>query len=135
MTTKLSIEQPRAEAWDWKHPVAAESRKVQRPGTAISVNARGFYDLRVLILIACTLAFSCGWAASNLFSPPGGGAHTSSSNSGPTVFSLSDLQTQLKEKGYYKGDVDGKYGPQTKAAWERWYADSMAVEYYREASK
>jgi peptidoglycan hydrolase-like protein with peptidoglycan-binding domain len=37
--------------------------------------------------------------------------------------SIRHAQQVLKDKGYYKGDVDGKYGPETRAALEKYQQD------------
>jgi hypothetical protein len=43
-------------------------------------------------------------------------------------FSVAMFQQQLKDAGYYKGDIDGKLGPHTQASWDRWYCDSKAAK-------
>jgi peptidoglycan hydrolase-like protein with peptidoglycan-binding domain len=37
--------------------------------------------------------------------------------------SIRHAQQVLKDKGYYKGDVDGKYGPETRSALEKYQQD------------
>jgi peptidoglycan hydrolase-like protein with peptidoglycan-binding domain len=48
--------------------------------------------------------------------------HHDSSQRGPGM-SIRHAQQVLKDKGYYKADVDGKYGPETRAALEKYQQD------------
>jgi len=41
-------------------------------------------------------------------------------------FSVTMFQQHLKDAGYYRGNVDGKLGPHTQAAWDQWYCDAQA---------
>lgn len=45
-------------------------------------------------------------------------------------FSKKDLELQkfLKEKGYYSGELDGLFGPKSRAAQKKWLEDSGKVE-------
>ena len=42
--------------------------------------------------------------------------------------SVEQIQTTLKTKGYYRGQIDGDYGRGTKEAHYRYEADQKAVE-------
>ncbi|MGI9072384.1 MAG: peptidoglycan-binding domain-containing protein [Bryobacteraceae bacterium] len=48
--------------------------------------------------------------------------HHDSSQRGSGM-SIRHAQEVLKDKGYYKADVDGKYGPETRAALEKYQQD------------
>ena len=46
-----------------------------------------------------------------------------------------ELQERLNQAGYYHGDIDGKIGPQTKEAWEKYICDRYAVEEFKKWKK
>ena len=46
-----------------------------------------------------------------------------------------ELQTRLKAKGYYDGEIDGKIGKETLEQWERYICDRYAQESFKEMKK
>jgi peptidoglycan hydrolase-like protein with peptidoglycan-binding domain len=60
--------------------------------------------------------------ASTAGQSPASTEHHDSSQRVPGM-SIRHAQQVLKDKGYYKADVDGKYGPETRAALEKYQQD------------
>ncbi len=103
-----------------------------------------FQNIKIIIVVGCLmcLTFSATvWAVKELngFSSPSseeaGGADDLSApvRRDGTVMSLSEFQTWLKKRGYYKGKIDGKVSPDyinslTQDAWDNAYNDQCGTE-------
>ena len=83
----------------------------------------------IVVILLAGLTIAVGIAACKYFSSPSCEAGAAASCPVPAdfpPFSVAEFQQHLKRLGYYQGDIDGKLGPHTQAAWDRWYCDSMA---------
>ena len=47
-----------------------------------------------------------------------------------TISTVVEIQTYLKEQGYYNGDIDGKYGKMTSNAHQQWETDQMMASLF-----
>ena len=42
-----------------------------------------------------------------------------------TIPTSEQLQESLQEAGYYSGKIDGRFGPESRAAWDNWENDYL----------